>query len=261
MQKKKTYIILLLILAVFFVVMFLVFGIDNIKQRNYDTTIIVGDNTVWNYSKERWINLTTKNSFENLNWKEFNIYLDNEEFGKYLLWHDDKWYAFDSKKNAVALDGNLIAYRANFKMKFLDFTKENIVKRDFVDYVLSENNLSLSSQFTSSSLIKLDYDNDGVLEEFYLISNAFPMDFDPEKIFSIVFMVKNDKVYYLYNDISTNRSFNGCKPYFNSFLDTNNDGVAEIILNCARYSTAEEINMLYEFDKEKDAFKIVISNQ
>ena len=75
-------------------------------------------------------------------------------------------------------------------------------------------------------------------------------------------MVKNNKVYYLYNDISNNReSLNGCKPYLNAVLDTNNDKTYEIILSCARYSVSESIDMLYKFDKEKDAFKIVISNQ
>ncbi len=261
MINKKTYIILIIFLGIFFLLMFLIFGIDNIKQNNYDTTIIVGEDTIWNYSKKNWVNLTTKKSIDKLNWKEFNIQLDNKDFGKYLLWHDDKWYAFDKKKNAVSIDGNLLAYRANFKINFLNFSQEEIKDRKYVDYVLEENKLSLSSKFTSAYKMLIDFDSDEVFEEFYIISNVFAMDFNPEKLFSIVFMVKNNKVYYLYNDIQKNNSLNGCKPYINSVLDTNNDETYEIILSCARYSVSESIDMLYQFDKEKDAFKIVISNQ
>ncbi len=262
MRKTKTYIKLFIILLVFFIVMFLIFGINNIKQSNYQTTLLIGNNTIWNYNKNKWINISTRDSIEKLNWKEYNIYLDNKEFGKYFLWHDDKWYAFDKNKNAVKLDGNLLAYKANFKMKFLDFSKKQITDRTYVDYVLEENDLSLFSQFTAFYKFDIDFDNDKNLEEFFIISNAFPFDFNPEKIFSIVFMVKNNKVYYLYNDISNNReSLNGCKPYLNAVLDTNNDKTYEIILSCARYSVSESIDMLYKFDKEKDAFKIVISNQ
>lgn len=261
MTNKKTYIILSLILIVFFVIMFLIFGINNIKKSNYDTTIIVGNDTVWNYSKKRWINYTTKSSYEKLNWKEYNIYLNNKEYGKYFLWHDDKWYAFDKKKNAININGNMLAYKANFKMKFLNFEQEEINDMTYVNYVLEENNLSLSSKFTSSYKVSFDFDNDGANEEFFVISNVFATDFNPTDLFSLVFMVKNNKVYYLYRDIQKNNSLNGCKPYIYSVLDTNNDKSYEIILSCARYSVSESIDMLYEFDKAEDAFKIVISNQ
>ncbi len=259
MIKKKTYIVLIVILVVFFVVMFLAFGVNNIRQSKYDTTLIVGDNTVWTYSNKKWLNLTTTTSIGKLNWQEYMVYVNNKKLGKYYLWHDDKWYAFDKEKNAVVTDGNLLAYRANFQMNVLEFSEEEITDRTYVDYVLKENNLSLSSQFTSFYKTSVDLDSDGEIEEFYVISNAFPMEFDPEMIFSIVFMVKNDTVYYIYNDISENRDFNGCKPYFTAFLDTNNDKMNELILSCGRYSTTGTVDMLYKF--EEDSFKIAISNQ
>ncbi len=261
MRDKKVYITLLIILVTFFVVMFVVFGISNIRAGKNNVTIIVGENTIWNYDKKRWLNISSRSSIDKLNWKEYNVYLNNEKFGKYSLWHDDKWYAFDSKKNAVLLDGDLLAYHANFDMDIIKVEEEDIDDRTYVDAVLEENGLSLSSQFTAAYKSNVDFDNDGVSEEFYLISNAFPLDFDPEMIFSIVFMVKNEKIYYLYNDISTNRSFNGCKPFFTSFLDADNDKNYELILSCAGYSTSSQVDMLYKYDKEDNAFKIVISNQ
>ena len=153
----------------------------------------------------------------------------------------------------------MLAYKSNYKIDVLDFSYENIKADSYVNQVLSDNNISLSSSFTSLNKTSVDFDNDGYVEDFYLVSNAFPLDFDPEYIFSIAFMVKDKKIYYLYNDISKNTSFNGCKPYYNSFMDVNNDGVYEIILSCGKYSASEQVDMLYNYTDK--GFKIIISNQ
>lgn len=259
MRDKKVYVVLLVILVVFFVVMFSVFGIQNINQEKYVSTIIVGDNTVWRYEKKRWLSYRNKSSLEQLSWKNYLVYDNNILKGTYSLWYDDKWYLFDDEKNAISIDGNFLAISSNYDMKVSEFLEEEVDDYTYVNYVLQENDLSTTSKFTSIYKVLFDIDGDSTLEEFYLLSNAFPLDFNPDYIFSIVFMVKNDTIYYIYNDISQNNSFNGCKPYFNSFLDTNNDGVYEFILSCGRYSAQETVDMLYEFSD--DNFKILISNQ
>ena len=57
--------------------MFLVFGVENIKQGAYDSTIIVGDNTVWTYSNK---NGTYDNSINSI---VFNITNDLYYEAKY----------------------------------------------------------------------------------------------------------------------------------------------------------------------------------
>ena len=78
------------------------------------------------------------------------------------------------------------------------------------------------------------------------------------KIFSLVFMVKNNEIYPIYTNITSNTGYNGCKPYFRAFVDVDNDSKYEFILSCAKYSASGTTNMLYEF-KDKE-FKILISN-
>ena len=258
MRKKSTYIVLLVMLFVFFIVMFALFGVDNIKKSIYNTTLIVGDNTIWLYEKKNWLNLTNNTNIQDLNWDEYKVFVNNEEFGNYLLWHDDKWYAFDKKKNAVSIDGNLLAYKANYNIPVYKFTEEEISDTSTVIQMLKENDVDINSNFTSSYKVSFDYDNDNEEEEFYVISNAFPMD-NPEKIFSIVYMVDGDNIYPIYTDVSKNSSFNGCKPYFTSFLDVDNDKTYEFILSCSKYSVADTVDMLYKFTNNE--FKIVISNQ
>ena len=260
MREKKTYIVLIVIILVFSLVMFVLFGLQKLKEDNQEGVFIVGDTTVWTYSKNKWVTIRSSSAFNKLSWKKYQVYLDNKRYGSYELWHDDKWYAFDNDKNAVALDGNMFAYNTNYDVKVYDYSLEKIDSgNEYVARVLQDNGLSLSSKFTSSSKVSLDFDNDGVIEDFYLITDVFPLDFHPDTIFSIVFMVKNGTIYDIYKDIGGDDAFSGCKPFFNTILDVNDDNKYELILSCGKYSVSEQIDMLYKFSDNK--FKIIISNQ
>ncbi len=239
--------------------MFLLFGVDNIRQEKMATTIIVGDHSVWTYKDKKWMNLRSRSSFSQLSWTNFQVFQDNERMGEYYLWYQDKWYVFDAKKNAIPITGNLIAYQSNYDLNIRSFKQEEVQDFQSVYTVLENNNLGISSEFTSIYKVPFDIDGDSLEEEFYIISNAFPMDFDPDQIFSIAYMVKDDVIYPIYTDISKNTSFNGCKPFYQSFLDVNQDGIYELILSCAHYSVSDQVDMLYQFDQ--GAFKIIISNQ
>ena len=256
MRGKSIYIVLIIILFVFFIVMFVLFGLDNIRKKNLETTIITGDNTAWVYKNAEWYNVL-ENDFSKLNWQEYKVFSDNKYLGKYLLWHDDKWYVFDHNKKAIDTDGVLMAYRANYNIKVAEIA-DTIVDDDvYVTTALDDNNISLDTDFTSKYKVSIDYDNDGIEEDFYIISNVFSLESE-NSIFSIVFMAKDDKIYYIYRDVDSKKGLNGCKPFFKSFLDVDQDDKFEFILGCGRYSIGDEVNMLYKEDNGD--FKILISN-
>ena len=259
MPNKKVYIILITIIVVFGIVMFLLFGVKNIQQENLESVLVVGENTTWTYQNKRWLYLRYNTSMEKLNWTKFHVLEDDKEIGSYYLWHDDKWYVFDNDNNAVQIDGNLIAYDANYEMKVLSFQEETVDDYTYVYSVLQENGLSTSSKFTSIYKVPVDFDGDSITEDLYVVSNVFPLDFEPDTSFSIAFMVKNNMIYYLYTDVSSNRGLNGCKPFYHTFIDTNYDGIYEVILSCGRYSAAEQVDMLYQFSDNN--FNLLISNQ
>lgn len=259
MVKKRVYVVLLIVLVIFLIVMFMLFGTKTIKEEKISEILVVGDETVWKYSNKKWHNLTYKSTLQDLSWKKYRVFENNKDIGNYYLWYSDKWYVFDNQRNAVKVDGDIFAYRSNFDLKVKDFSIENVDNYDFVNYVLESNDISISSEFTSIYKIDLDVDNDSNDETFYLISNAFPLDFQPEKSFSIAFMVKDNNIYYIYKDITANKGFNGCKPYYNTFLDVDQDNNIELILSCSKYSVSDRVDMLYKF--EEDGFKILISNQ
>ena len=107
MPSKKTYIILITIMVLFGIIMFLIFGIPNIRQENLESVLIVGDNTTWIYKDKKWFNQRYKTSKDRYSWQEFKVFEDNKELGNFYLWHDDKWYLFDKDKNAVLTSGKI----------------------------------------------------------------------------------------------------------------------------------------------------------
>ncbi|MEE0014973.1 MAG: hypothetical protein UE699_04750 [Bacilli bacterium] len=256
---KKRYIVILIIIAVYFTVFFLLYGRDEMKNSKLKTTLIIGDNTIWQLDEKKWYNIANAKEKEELNWKEFTVFVDNEKLGKYNLVFDNKWYLFDNKRKPVSYSGSLIAYSANYEMKIKNFNQEKISDYTKVNKVLSENNISTGQELTSNTQISVDIDNDGVDEKIYVVGNVFPRETDPDYIFSVVFMEKNDIIYPIYKSVDKNRSFNGCKPYINSIIDVNDDNKYEIVLSCSKYSTEGTIDMLYKFNNDK--FSIIVSNQ
>ena len=137
MQSKKIYIVILGFIIIFGVVMFLALGVDNIKKNKQGTTLVIGNNTVWTYNKQRWKNISSKGQFQQFNWQEFTVFDNNEKLGNYNLWYDDKWYLFDKKKNAINYEGDLVAYQANYDINILKFEEQEIIDTKYVDYVLN----------------------------------------------------------------------------------------------------------------------------
>lgn len=255
MKSKKIYIVLIVIMIIFFLIMFFVFGLDELKKEGIDTTIIVDNDTVWTYSGKTWNNIS---SFNKCNWKKYDVYINNEKIGKYYLWYNDKWYVFDNNKNAVMIDGDLLGIKSNYNIYVHSFEKEKIDNYSYVYKVLEDNKLPIDSEYTVNYKVVFDYDGDGEVEEFYVITNVFPTGFNPKKIFSIVFMVKENIIYPIYTNVSNNKGLNGCRPYINSFIDIDDDNKYEFILSCSEYSVSGTNRMLYDFEDNK--FKILISN-
>ena len=258
-KGKLKYIIIITVLIVYAVVMYLAFGVSETRERKATTTLLVGNSAVWNYSSRNWFNMNTSSLLSTLNWQKFNIYVNNQYFGKYLVWQDDQWYLFDNNRNAISYDGNLFAYQADFDMDILNFTTNNITDYTYVNQVLQEHGFDTNVNYTLATVSDVDFDKDGIAEEFYIVSNVFAIDFFPDKYFSFVFMVDNNKIYMLYEDVDTNEGVNGCKPSLYTVADVDNDKEYELILTCAKYSNQTPLTMLYEF--RDDAFEIEISNQ
>ena len=262
MKKNLRYIILILILVIYFLILYLFVGKDYVKEGKLATRIVIGEHTVWELENRKWLNISqNETKIKELNWKEFNVFINSKKLGKYYLWKNDSWYIFDKEKNAYQYQGNLFAYQANYEINLFDFNEEQIDSDGYIQEVLINNGLSLDLNLTVGTLVKYDFDSDLEEERLYLISNAFPEpeDHQPDKIFTFIFIVDNEQIEILYNSIEKNKGLNGCQPFLDYILDIDDDGRGELILKCARYDRLPPLVMLY--DKVEDKYNLVISNE
>lgn len=254
----KRYIVLIILLLAFGFSIYFFIGKDSIAAQKVQTTILLNPDTIFEYSNKSWVRVN-RNYLNDYNWKEFDVFLDSKYKGKKLVWHDDQWYIFDKNKTAINYTENFLGIKANYDINVKDF---EVITDDNLDYayeLLSKYNLPSNSELTENDKVVIDIDNDGINEEIYLISNTFPMDTEPDVIFSNVFMVKDNKKYTILESSEKGDPFSGCLPSINSIIDVDNDNNYEILLTCSKYSAQDPINTLYKFDKTQ--FNKVISNE
>ena len=115
MVSKKVYVVLLIIIAAFFTFMFLTFGVDNIKENNYTSTIVVGNSTVWDYSNKNWVNIRATTSIEKLNWNKFQVFSNNENIHK--SWLRPHRTELDPDENPVIVAGDSVRVLVKKKTK------------------------------------------------------------------------------------------------------------------------------------------------
>ena len=76
-KNNKVYIVLIILLIAFFFAMYFLVGKKEIQKQKEELTLLLGEETVWVYQNQNWIdNTQNKNDY---NWKKFQVFLD----GKY----------------------------------------------------------------------------------------------------------------------------------------------------------------------------------
>lgn len=255
---KKKYIILIVIMIVYFLILFLCLGLNNLKKEQREATIFIDTETSWKLEKNKWASIDINN--EELSNQTFNVFINNENIGSYYLEKKDNWILYDKEKKQYNYElGSFFAIRANYDVNILNVNSENINDTNYIKQVLNNNGITETDELTVQAKYEFDYDNDGTKEKFYAVGNAFARETSPTKVFSIVFMEKNNQIYYLHKEIEENDGQNGCKPYINTVIDLDSDYKYEIIVSCGYYSIQNRNDMLYTF--EDNQFKLLIDNK
>ncbi len=261
MKKKGRYIVLLVMLLAYFAILFLIYGKEQLKAAKEEAVIIIGNDTIWKKENQQWSSLESLSDKKDLSWQLYDTYIDNKKIGNYYLWNDDdEWFLFDQQKNAYNYHGQLLAYKANYKIPVKSFTTENVTDYTYLNKLLSENNLSNTGTPSISNVTKADIDNDGIEEKFYVFSNIFSDDLVfPENSYSFVYLEKESKIYMLYSFTDEFVGLDGCQPIISHLIDVDEDNNYEIVLLCSQYDELPPLTTLYKFDKDK--FIKIIDNQ
>lgn len=264
MKKKNNtpYIFVLVLLGVFFLIIFFTVGLDNLKNRNKKLYLIVDQSSVWEYGKTKWKNVDRQNYLE-YNWKKCKYYEDGNFIDdQYLVYTNNKWYIFDSNKDAIIPNSRFLAVGGGKKVSV---KKNQMIDTDqsdqpVIERVLRENSISDYENFVTKSKFVMDLDGDHDDEVLYVLSNMFSTDFSPSKVYNLVFVKDKDSILYIYKDIDQlDNMYNNCKVYLNNILDVDQDSKYEIIIGCGYYSTSGVKNNMYTL-KNKE-YKLLISNR
>ena len=265
-KNKKIMIVMLIVLAVYALIMFLVLGgTKTFKKTNSQITIIMGDNATFTYNGSFWTYVELETTYSKLNWLKYDVYENNELLGNYSMWHNDKWYVFDGDeehRTPVSVTEDFIALRADSSIKLTPFESNKITDYSYVNAVLDSYGIQ-ASYLTVDQVVSIDIDNDSIDENFYFISNSLPRE-NPENFnFTIVFMEKKGEIYNIYTDIQEMENSDGCKPFMRAVLDYDLDGEQEIIFACGGLSKKKKKDYIYKFthNNSLDEFKLIVSNQ
>ena len=258
-------IIVIISLTIFLLVFFLFSNRDGVvftssKSEGY---LIVGQNSMFSYHNKKIYNVPiNSNVMKELDWNEFKV-LDNYKVkGNYLMHFDEKWYLFTKDRKAVTYESDsIIAYKANYKMNYVYKESIPIVDNEYVEKVADKKGVA-AENLTVNEEVNMDIDNDGKNETFYLISTALPVIPTEDKEYSIVFMVKDGKIYNIYDTLVAKIIPDICQPKIEGFINLNENNKYEVILSCSTIGPREQKVYLYEMTKKNGnlQFELKASN-
>ena len=247
-KNSKAYIAIIIVLLIYLIFTFIFFR----KDKTEDTLkpYLVTDNSKYIY--------TEKNTLEKIeetndyNWKDYNIYVDNEYIGNYKLQYNNKWYIYNNERDSIKYEGKIIA-ASNMNIKVYDYEKKSITQEEQykINNYLERNNIDLVEYDLADSKVEIDLDNDNEIEKIYRINSK--INNNPENIFSIILLEKNNKIETIASKIvpkNTNEKIELFDIY--GFLDIDNDEKKEILINRMIYSQPESsCEIVYKIKNKK----------
>lgn len=209
---------------------------------DYDMLII--DNVSnWGYANGRWHRLS-KEEIEN---KEFVIYVNHQYFGNYNLKYGTIWNLFDDNDSYVEYDGNLLGYSNGFNVMVPTYEKHLIT-----DIEVSEITTILGHEFNSSTLainevVNFDLDSNGIIDKIVNVSNLDSIE-EENYYFNLCYVVLNGEIQVIINDDVSPASILAYPTYeLNYILRYSDNSAYSFILQEGYFSNVGETqNNLYD---------------
>ena len=261
-KNTKIMIIIICALLAFLLVIF-------ILQRNRglifssvgnEAYLVVGQNAMFAYHSNKFYNVPDNSKVkEELDWRNFIVYSNYKKLGTYQLHYDDIWYLFDDEENSIDYDeNNFFAYASNYNINYIHKKSNDILEDKYVKKVVEKHGLELKN-LTVSEELYMDIDSDQNNETFYIVSTAFPIEPSNKQEYSLVIMVKDNKIIKIYDNLDSKYYKDICKPNIEGFTDLNKNRNYEVIVSCSNISIKEQLVYLYEYNDSN--FKLLASNQ
>lgn len=239
-MNKKYYIYFVLMGIFLFVSIFLVYEV-NIKEKKDKGYLILPGNLIYYKDNDQLKRYTKSISKQN----DINI-ITNYGIEKATFIYQNNQIKFYQNKEEIDFDEQLMyAYSSGLDLETIDFNIQELNTSDIqkIDSILKENDIMGYENLNEAEKITFDFDEDGINEEVYFISNLFD-ETTYNKVFSFVFMIQNDKVSYLLKKIDiTDNAYNLCIPTPNAILKIDN---YKLVVRCDYFSEMGSDSYLYE---------------
>lgn len=239
--------ILLIVLAIYFIVMLIIFLPGYIKLK-HDKLYIVTNSYNIKYENGKWATMDitdTRNDYE--------TYIEGKYQGKYTIYYSDRMFVYNNGKRINKI-GGIFAYRGTIKLKFNDSDSINTMStedRVVVDKALEKINVNTTYSNVFFQKKYVDIDNDGVDEAIYYVTNN--SDEESTQLFSILFIEDDGEIYIINSDTTSPESRMGIQIYgVGRIVDIYDDKEPEMIYTSG-YPMGDEDDCLiiYNLSKKK----------
>lgn len=250
---------LLIILIVYFVIFICLFGITTIRKFFSKAYIVLDSGDKWMLENTKWVTLPDSEN-KLYNWQKYSVYTDNEYFGDYKIFYNNKIYLFnDNDKSVPYKAANVIALKGNFTLVDYKLT-ENFDKegRKFLEDFIEKEKLNVDLSQFNLKMYEINHKNSEKSDRIYVANNLFGEYEGVDDIFALIFCIyDNGNIEVLYSKHNVvNMQLQFCSPQIRNVIDFLDDGKYEIIFECIYYMSSDTCHMMFE--KEFGSYRKVI---
>ena len=247
---KKKYIILFSVVIVYLVITFILLAVTGNIDGIGKKYIVLSPDIVLTYKNDN-LSLYTKK----IKKKNIELYYNNEYMGSYKFSYKDNEIQFiDKNKNTFEThDNQFFGYSKSLNIDIIPF--ENNQMNDLEIEKLNQilNNLGISGYeiLSISDKINIDYNNDGINDDIYIVSNLF-LESINKKVFSLIYYLdENSNPVFIYKNINNTTSmYNLCVPSINNIVDLNKDSNYEMFIECNYFDNIGTEYSIYKFENK-----------
>ena len=235
----KAAIIVIIILLIYFGLMYFVFGNNASSDPGNNPTppatttkyLIKDINNIWSYD-----NTWKSSEVDDVNNKEFNIYIDHKLFGAYTIKEGEVWNLFDNDNNYVSYKGDFYAASKDLNITFPN-VKEGILTDTEFKEINSILNMDITiSDLVTNELIYVDLDENNMLDKIVLVSNFNYVTAD-KTYYTLAYVNLNGEIKVLVNDKIDNENLTQYTKYTDiDIINLNNSDVDNIVLKKEHFS-------------------------
>lgn len=238
-MNKKVPIIIAVILFVIGIILYFVFRETKQGEVKSDINyLVIGNESIWKNKNNSWKKVT----YDDVNNKKLNVYIDNMYSGKYTLKYGKVWNLYDNS-GLVMYEDSFVAM-SDVNWDIVNINIDGISKEDLI-YINSVLNSKYSLEdITLNEKVNVDFNNNGIIDTIINVGNLNRDGLD--KYFSLVYVIIDGKKEILINeDIDVKDNLNYPIYRINSLLRKN--GLINIILHKGYFSEAgTNGNRMYE---------------